>query len=182
MPLFYLNTESNLKEFYTDNGNLRDVLLLAKPVEFVRFTYLMGVDDIDKRHKTIYNNKTSSGLHLLRDWLPADLALKRILNEHLHVYEFIVEFDSGIVADFRSPQELIITYKNKEETDRILEAFHVHLRARAALLRQPGSLYNVNQRTGSFALQGVFKTIHLWLKLDIFERKRVKSFEEINLN
>ncbi|MBN8695168.1 MAG: hypothetical protein J0L87_01450 [Bacteroidetes bacterium] len=182
MPTFYLNTDSSVKEFYTDKGNLRDVLLLARPTEFVRFTYLMGVDDIDKRHKTIYNNKTSSGLHLLRDWLPADLAWKRILGEHLHVYEFRVEFDSGIVADCKAPQDLIITFKEKDDADRILEAFSVHLRVRSALLTQQGSLYSANQRTGSFEFMGYFKTIRLWLKLSTLERKMKKVFAEVGLN
>jgi hypothetical protein len=182
MPNFYLNTESNLKEFYTDNGNLRDVLLLARPVEFVRFTYLMGVDDVSKRHKVIYNNKISSGLHLLKDWLPADLAWKRILSEHIHVNEFTVEFDSGIIAECRSPQELTITFKNKDDAHRILDAFRIHHRARAPLLAQPGSLFSVNQRTGHFEFIGFFKTIRLWLRQDFMERRISKSLLEVNLN
>ncbi len=182
MPNFYLNTESNLKEFYTDNGNLRDVLLLARPVEFVRFTYLMGVDDVSKRHKVIYNNKISSGLHLLKDWLPADLAWKRILSEHIHVNEFTVEFDSGIIAECRSPQELIITFKNKDEAHRILDAFRIHHRARAPLLAQPGSLFSVNQRTGHFEFIGFFKTIRLWLKLHRLEKSKIFTLNQVALN
>ncbi|MGB3948567.1 MAG: hypothetical protein WBM13_11325 [Bacteroidia bacterium] len=169
-------------EFYYDNGNIRSVLTIAKPTEFVRFTYFLGMDDFTKRPKTIYNNKVSSELRLMADWLPADMMWRRLLDNHLFVQEFTLEFDSGMIADFRTPQDLIITFKDKDKVRVILDAFSVHYRARAPLLAKPGSLYSVNQRTGSYSFVGYFKTIRIWLKQHVFERKLGKSFQEINLN
>jgi hypothetical protein len=182
MPLYYLNTRSKPYEFYCDTADLRSVLNIARPDEFVKFTYFSGIDDLTKRPKIIYQNKVSSELNQLTDWLPADMVWRRILDNHLFAHEFILEFNDGMTAEYKATREVIISFRSLDSVSLILDAFAIHHSAKAALLTEPGSLFQVNQRTGEYAFTGYFKKIRIWLKQDILEAKFKKGFYTSNMN
>lgn len=182
MPLFYLNTRSKPYEFYCDNADLRSVLNIAKPDEFVKFTYFLGIDDFTKRPKTIYHNKVSPELSQLADWLPADMVWRRILDNHLFAQEFTLEFNDGMTAEYKATREVIISFRSLDSVSLIVDAFAIHYSARADLLIEPGSLFQVNQRTGQSSFVGHFKKIRIWLQQDILEAKFKKGFYVNNMN
>lgn len=182
MPLYYLNTDLTTKEFYTDSGTLRDVLKLAKGGELVRINYFLGYNEFTKKHLTIYHHKVSSDVKILKDWLPADLVLRFILDKHVHVQEFALEFHSGITVQCSKPSDLIIHFKEKKTIHAIFKAFSVPPKIQAPLITEPGSLFFTVQRTGEHRFYGYFKNISLWLNKIKLDKISYSAFYPTNMN
>lgn len=169
MPLYYLNTQSQKKEFFTDAGTMSEALLIAGRSEFVRLKSYYGRQELSNRYKTIQKGKASSELKLMMDWLPADLVLRRLYEHQLVTSSFTLEFDSGILAVGTPNREIVVTFPNEEKIHSIFEAFCVRQFIRGPLLKNPGILYQTNGRSERYSSEGYFKSIWAWIEQDVFE-------------
>lgn len=169
MPLYYLNTQSQKKEFFTDAGTIREALLIAGRSEFVRFKAYYGQQELSRRYKVIDKGKASPELKLMMDWLPGDMVLRRLYEHQLHTRTFTLEFDSGIVVQGTPNREIVVTFPNEDRLHCILDAFAVRQFMRSALINNPGILYQANSRSERFTSEGYFKSIWAWIEQDAFE-------------
>lgn len=161
MPIYYLNTDLPIKEFYTDGAGIWEVLNLARPTELVRFKYYSGFDEFSGRKKTVLNSRAHPDMKIMTQWMLAGMVLRRLMDQHLHTEEFIIEFDSGMKADYRSNGDLIITYK-ENRTEELLKTFNVPKNIHAFLISYPGSLYFAIRRNGQFDYLGHYKRLSVW--------------------
>ncbi len=180
MPLYYLNLQSQKKEFFTDAGTIREALLIAGRSEFVRLTSYRGRQEFSNRYKTIDKGKASPELKLSMDWLPADMVLRRLYEHQLITSSFTLEFDSGIIVVGTPNREIVVTFPNEDRIYSIFEAFCIRQFIRGPLLNNPGLLYQTNQRSERYSSEGYFKSIWMWIEQDAFES--VVKNVTINLN
>ncbi len=181
MPIYYLKTISSLKEFYTDDGNIRDVLKIARTTEFVRLIHYMGSCEFSGRKKTIYNGKSHPDLKLMTDWMLADMVLRRLMDQHLFTEVFTLEFDSGMKAECNANGELIILFQ-QQRTEDILKTLNVPISIHTALINNPGSLYFASKGCSMSQYMGFQKSIRHWTKRTLLEPTPNVLPEKISLN
>jgi hypothetical protein len=180
MPLYYLNTQLQKKEFFTDVGTIREALLMAESLELVRLKSYYGQQDLKRRYKTINKGVASPELKLMMDWMPADMILRRLYEHQLHTSSFTLEFDSGILIVGTPNREIIVTFPTEDRMYSVFDAFAVSSFIRGPLLNNPGVLYQVNGRSERMTSEGYFKSIWEWIDQKDFE-SAVKNVP-VNLN
>lgn len=180
MPLYYLNTQSPKKEFFTDAGTIRESLLMAERSEFVRLKSYYGQQDLKRRYKTINKGVACPELKLMMDWMPADMVLRRLYEHQLYTSSFTMEFDSGILVVGTPNREIIVTFPTEDRLYSVFEAFAVRQFIRGPLINNPGILYQANCRSERYISEGYFKSIWQWIEQDGFE-STVKNVT-MNLN
>lgn len=180
MALYYLNRNGNTITFYTDTGSLMDLLRFAEQNELISITYLFGKNR--RSNKLMYLREKSCSKEInscLRNFLPASIQAKFILDCEIVASEFIMNFENGIRA-FTDNGDVIVRLNSEEKITELLEAFDVPLRICPTLLAQPGTLINAIKRTETFLSYGYFKNIEDWLHLRKIERGSVKLSENLN--
>jgi hypothetical protein len=145
MPLYYLNTQSPKKEFFTDAGTIREALLMAENMELVRLKSYYGQQDLKHRYKTIKNGVASPELMLMLDWMPADMILSRLYDNRLHTKKFILETDYGTTIEGTPNGEIIVTFGSEDRLSAIFNSFAVPHFVREELLTNPGMLIHANR-------------------------------------
>lgn len=169
MPLYYLNINSQKKEFFIEAGTVRESLHIASRSEFVRFKAYFGQQQFSRRYKTIDKGKASPELKLMMDWLPADMVLRRLYEHQLHTITFTLEFDSGIIVVGTHNREIIVTFMDEDRLQSILDAFAVSQFIRSSLINNPGVLYQTNNRSERFRSEGYFRSIWSWIEQETLE-------------
>jgi len=180
MPLYYLNIESTKKEFFTDAGTIREVLLMMDNMELVRLKSYYGQQDLKRRYKTINKGVASPELKLLLDWMPADMVLSRMYDNRLHTRKFLLESDYGTIIEGTTNGEIIITFGSEDRLDALFSAFGVPHFVRSELLNNPCTLIYANNRSKRIQNEGYFKSIREWVEQDVVES--VVKNTTVNLN
>jgi hypothetical protein len=169
MALYYLNKENGRIVFYTDSGSLKNLLKFGCN-ELASVEYLLGRHGHTNKLGYIRNYSVSSNINAcMKHYLPCSIQLKMLFDSGIVVSDFVVHFQNGIHA-YTDKSDIIVKLVNEDQVTDLLEAFSVPLRICPALMTQPGVLWNLVPRTGSFEMYGSFKRISDWLSLQKYEK------------
>lgn len=180
MALYYLNRNSAHTTFYTDAGSIMDVLRFAEQNELISIPYLLGRHRRTNKLMFLRDKRCSNELNSgLRNYLPASIQAKFILDSEIIVSDFVVHFQNGDRA-YTDKGDVIVKLKAEDKVSDVLEAFNVPIRICPSLLAQPGTLINAIKRTETSQSFGYFKTIEDWLNLGKIEKGISKLCENLN--
>lgn len=180
MALYYLNRNSTRITFYTDSGSLMDVLRFTEQNELISIPYLVGRHRRTNKLIFIRNKSCSKEINsCLRNYLPASIQSKFVLDSEIIASDFIVHFHNGDCA-YTDRGDIIIHFKSEDKISEVFDAFGVPIRVCSNLLAQYGTLINVIRRNETTHNYGYFKNIEDWLSLKKIEKGSVKLSENLN--
>lgn len=182
MALYYLNKNKTHVTFYTDSGSLMDVLRFVERNELISIKYLFGKHRRTNKLMFLREKSCSKEINAcLRNFLPASIQAKFILDSEIIVTDFTLLFQNGDRA-YTDKGDVIVQIKSEDKVTDVLEAFNVPLRVCPSLLAQPGTLINAVRRTETCLSYGYFEYIEDWLNLKKMEKEAVVIFSKSNMN
>lgn len=157
-----------------------DVLRFTEQNEVISIPYLLGKNRRTNKLMFLRDKSCSKEINsCLRNFLPASMQTKFILDSEIIVTEFVVSFQNGDRA-YSDKGDVIVRLKSEDKITDVLEAFSVPLRICPSLLAQPGTLISVIRRTETCLSYGYFKNIEDWLNLRQIEKVTSKLSENQN--
>lgn len=159
-----------------------DVLRFAEQNELISVPYLLGKHRRTNKLMFLRDKSCSKEINsCLRNYLPASIQAKFILDSEIIVTEFVVRFQNGDRA-YTDKGDVIVQLKSDDKISELLEAFEVPLRICPSLLTQPGTLISAVRRNETGITYGYFMNIEDWLNLKKIEKAPSGAFSESNMN